>query len=331
MKVLRVTFLLMVAVTVLSCGRKEVIEKTFYPMGGIPFSLKAYDVPESKFEEIFEEVKGKTEHLEEMLSGYIEESAVSRINREGGGAAPAEVARLLRLAGKLSAETDGAFDITIGPVLELWKWCANEGRLPTDDELAQRTAMVDYKQVAVSSSDNVSFKQKNMSVDLGGIAKGYIADEVAAMMKKRGIKRGIVDAGGDLVLFNSVGEKPFRVGIKNPLAPDRKLAVMLVDSGAVVTSGCYERFLEVGGERICHIHDPRSGKAVADLESATVLALEATTADAMATALMVLGREKGQALVRSLPGIEAVLVWRLGDQLEWWISEGLQGKVKIIE
>lgn len=331
MKRLRHIFWLLIPLLVLSCGRKEMAERTFYPMGGIPFSVKAYDVPDSKFDEIFEVITTETERLESMLSSYIETSEVSRINREAGGQVSPEMVALLKMSSRLSAETEGAFDVTVGPVLDLWKWAATEGRMPTDEELAQRAAMVDFRQVAVSSGGTVNFKQKNMSIDLGGIAKGYMADAAASIMKKKGIRRGIIDVGGDLVLFNAVGEKPFRVGIKNPIAPDQRLAVILVDSGAVVTSGCYERYLEVGGKQICHIHDPHTGKAVTDLESVTVLAEEAATADAMATALMVLGRKKGQALVRSLPGLEAVLVWRIGDQLEWWISEGLQGKVKIID
>lgn len=326
-----VVLLLSCLVILAGCRRKEVSEEAFYPLGGMPFLVKAYDVPTALFEEAFEEVKTETERLEGLFSSYIEDSELRRLNQDGRAEVSAEMAALLSLASRLSAESAGAFDISVGPLLDLWRMCGTEGRLPSTGEVEQRLALVDWRQVAVSSNGTVTLGQPNMALNLGGVAKGFIADRAARIMKKKGVRRGIIDAGGDLVLFNAVGEEPFRVGLKHPERPDVKLAVLEVDSAAVVTSGCYERYVEIAGKRVCHIVDPRSGMPVEGLLSTTIVAEEAASADALATAVMVLGLEKGQALVRSLPGVEGLLVWKEGEKLAWWISEGLQGKVKMSE
>lgn len=323
--VLVASFLLVTA----ACNRREMAEKTFYPMGGMPFTVKAYDIPAHVFDDSMVAIEAETERLEAIFSSHREDSEVSAINRAGSGKGSEELIRLVRLASRISAETDGAFDITVGPLLALWKFGEQENRFPTDDELKQRAQMVDWRQVATSSRGTISLKRTNMAMELGGIAKGFMADAAAQHLKSQGIKRGIVDAGGDLVLFNSVGEEPFKVGLSNPDEPDKHFAVMELDSGAVVTSGCYERFIEIQDSRVCHIIDPRTGKPASELVSVTIVAEEAATADALATGVVVLGLKRGQAVVNSLPGVEGVLIWRSTKGIEWWISAGLQGKVRI--
>ena len=318
-------------VLVAGCSRKEVVEKRFYPMGGLPFMVKAYNVPENLFEETFAEIKDETERLEKLFSNYIEDGQLSTLNQAGEAKVDAEVMAMLRLASRISGDSNGAFDVTVGPLVDLWKFCAENDRRPSADELGQALAVVDWKQITLSSSGQVSFRKKNMSVDLGGIAKGYIADAAARRMKKQGIRRGIVDAGGDLVLFNSIGEEPFRIGVKDPTNPQTNLAVVELDSGAVVTSGCYERYYQIRGTNYCHIVDPRTGEPVTEMASATIVAEEAAAADALATAVMVLGKEKGMALIKSLPGVEGILVWEGADGVEWWISSGLHGKVTVTQ
>jgi thiamine biosynthesis lipoprotein len=321
--------LLSLLVILAACTRKEVAEKTFLPMGGIPFTVKAYDVPDNVFQETLVTIEAETERLEQLFSTHREGSELSKINRAGSGDASEELLRLVRLASRISAETDGAFDITVGPLLALWQFCAQQNRMPTEEEIRQRLQMVDWRQVATSSRGTITLKRTNMSIELGGIAKGFMADAAAQLMKAQGIRRGIVDAGGDLVLFNSVGEDPFRVGIANPDNPTVKFAIMELDKGAVVTSGCYERNFTIQERKLCHIFDPRSGQPVDELASATIVAEEAATADALATAVMVLGVERGQAVINSLPGVEGVLIWRGPKGLEWWLSAGLQGKVRV--
>ena len=143
------------------------------------------------------------------------------------------------------------------------------------------------------------------------------------------MKRGIIDAGGNLALFNSVGEEPFRIGVRHPEKPTERFAVLTIDSGAVVTSGCYERFYEIDGKRYCHILDPRTGQPVGELLSATIVASEGAYADALATAVMVLGKEKGMQVINSLPDAKALLIWKEGNELKWSASSGLESKVEI--
>ena len=298
-------------------------------MGGIPFTVKAYNVPANVFDDTYVAIQDETERLEAMFSVYRDDSELALINREGKGPVSDEVMQMIRLATRISGDTDGAFDISVGPLIELWRYCASQRRLPTTQELAQRKALVDWRQVLTSSRGTVTLKQKNMSIDLGGIAKGYIADMAARKLKAQGIKRGIIDAGGDLVLFNTVGEDSFKVGIRDPRWPDDHFAILETDNGAVVTSGCYERNVIVGNKRLCHIINPHTGQPVDELSSTTIVAEEAATADALATAVMVLGLDGGKQLINSLPGVEGVLIWETAKGLEWWISAGLQGKVRI--
>jgi thiamine biosynthesis lipoprotein len=316
--------------TGLGCGRQEVLQKTFYPMGGIPLTIKAYDVPSSLFDEVAAAAEAETERLERVFSCKREDSELALINRNGSGKASPELVRVLLLAGRVADETTGAFDATVLPVIELWHSSEGAGREPTEEELSQRLELVDWRQVSIADDGLVHLKKSNMAIDLGGIAKGFIADELARDMKKRGIKRGLVDAGGNVVLFNSLGEQPFKVGIKDPDDPENLFGVLTLDSGGISTSGCYERSLKIGDRTICHILDPKTGKPVGhELISVTIVAEEGAAADALSTAVMVMGRERGQALINSLPGVEGILIWKSGDKQEWWVSSGLHGRVSV--
>ena len=318
------------------CSRHEQLQDTFYPMGGVPFSIKVYDVPQALFEEAFRNVRTEVERLEELFSVYIPDSDVARLNREGRASIAPETAVVLKLALELGSKTDGAFDVTIMPLVQWWKYCEGDGphgRLPTYEELAARMEQVDWRQLQLSG-DRAEFKKAGMGLDLGGIAKGFMADRAAQILKKAGLKRGIISAGGDLVVFNSVGEAPFQVGIRDPMAPERNMGTLAIDNGAIVTSGCYrtgndERFYAIGSKRYCHILDPKTGWPVKGLLSSTIVAEEAVTADAIATASMVLGREKGLELINMLPGVEGVLVWEEEGKHRWEITEGLKGKVRM--
>ncbi len=330
MQLFRVHIVAFLVVVLLgACSKEDLQEATFYPMGGIPFTVKAYGVPKSLFEEGMTEIRAEVDHLESILSSHIADSEVTTLNRERRAEISPETLQVMEMAARISADTEGAFDITVGPILDLWKFSEEQGRMPTQEEIDQRIKSVDWRQVALSSRGTATLELNNMSVDLGGIAKGFIADRAAQILKKKGIRRGIVDAGGDLVLFNSVGEEPFKVGVKNPLNPDELFGVLSLDSGAIVTSGCYERQYRIGDKRICHIIDPRTGQPASELESVTVVAEEAATADALATAAMVLGREKGMELIKSHPGAEALLIWTAEGKLAWELTPGLEGKLKV--
>jgi len=330
----RLPFILLLFLFVAACGSKERVSDVFHPMGGIPMQITAYDISTSRFQEVFTEIKDRVNDLEGALSVYIRGSDLGILNEKGVADVSEDTLGVIEQALRLCKSTDGAFDPTVASVIELWTHAGKTGKAPDDAELGLALDRVGCNKVETSHTrSRVRLTQQGMRLDLGGIAKGFIAAEAARIMKKRGITRGIVDAGGDVVVFSGKGDKPFRVGIKHPMDPEQVFAVLSVANGAVVTSGCYERFVEVGGKRVCHIIDPRTGKPAAGLLSVTVLARDASAADAYATALFVLGPEDGFSLAKSLPEIEAVFLIEAdgGDKVRIKATPGLTGKLELAD
>ncbi len=312
------------------CSKQEMAKATFMPMGGIPFTVQAYDISSATFDKAFAEIQADTERLENIFSYHRDDSELAKLNREGQAKVSKELLRVMQVSLMVSNSTEGAFDATIGPLVDLWRLASEQGRVPNDEELESQKALVGFRFISVNANESkVTLQRKNMRVDLGGVAKGYIADRAAEILKGHGVKRGIIDAGGNLALFNAIGEEPFRIGVRHPERPTERFAVLTVDNGAVVTSGCYERFYDVAGKRFCHILDPRTGQPIGELLSATIVASEGAYADALATAVMVLGKDKGMQVVNSLPDAKALLIWKEGNELKWAASAGLDGKVEI--
>lgn len=317
-----------------ACGTNERVDDVFHPMGGIPMRITAYDISNSRFREVFEEIKERVDVLEGALSLYIQDSDLTILNEKGVSDVSEDTLAVIEQAMRLCKNTEGAFDPTVASVIELWTYAEKAGKAPTDEELSQALERVGCNKIETSHArSRVRLTQPGMRLDLGGIAKGYVAAEAARIMQKRGITRGIVDAGGDVVVFSGKGDKLFRVGIKHPMSTENVFAILSVANGAVVTSGCYERFVEIDGKRVCHIIDPRSGKPAKGLLSVSVLARDAAAADAYATALFVLGPEDGFALAKSLPEVEAVFLLEAdgGEKLRMKATPGLTGKLELAE
>jgi thiamine biosynthesis lipoprotein len=173
----------------------------------------------------------------------------------------------------------------------------------------------------------VYLPKSGTEIDLGGIAKGYVVDRAVDVLRQSGITSASVDAGGDIRLIGGKpGGRPWRVGVRHPRERDRIIAVLELLDSAVVTSGDYERYFMLGGTRYHHLLDPDTGLPAAGLASVTVVAADATTADALSTTVFVMGRERGLALIESLPGVEAILVTA---ELDVILSSGLVGKVTV--
>mgnify|MGYP002725628026 CR=1 FL=1 len=324
---------ILVFLSFFSCGQNGRYSETFYPMGGIPVTLTAWDVSKEQFDTAFEQAKDEVNSLEGLLSSYVLSSDVSRVNKQGSAKVEPPTLTLIDQAVNLSKTTEGAFDITISPVIDLWKNGEETGAIPNEQELSMALNRTGSSKIKLSrSKSTVTLSELGMKIDLGGIAKGYIAQRALSVMTKHGISRGIVDAGGDVVMTSGKTDKAFRVGIKNPRTGEGKYAILSVASGAVVTSGCSERTINIGNKRYCHIIDPRTGKPVSnELLSITVLAKEASAADAYATALYVLGSQDGFALAKSLPEIEAVFLYQNENgQIKRRVTPGLKGKIEYI-
>ena len=264
-------------------------------------------------EEALAAAEAELRRLEGLLSTWIEASEVSALNRaEAGVEVPlsSDSRAVLRRARELWRITSGAFDITAGPLIEGWRRAAEEGRLPSLEELEELRGASGWQELELTELGAVK-SRSSLRVDVDGIAKGYAIDLALAAMRRAGAAGGMVEVGGDLRVF---GESPapggWRVGVYDPFAGRPAGEIEVVDR-AVCTSGGYARFFEVDGRRYSHILDPRTGRPADAVVSATVLASETAAADAWATALSVLGREGLEGLPA---GVEALLLMADGER-----------------
>lgn len=293
----------------------------------ITFYSTSVQVAQTAIGEIFAEMQ----RLEDILSRHLEGSDLQRIN-DAAGKEPVQVRPetiyVLRRALEIAALSNGAFDPTIAPLLELWGFGGESPALPPPDQLARARELVNYRLVEIDEERMTVFLPRpGMKLDLGGIAKGYIVDRGQVLARDSG-SASFINAGGDISIS---GRKPggddWRIGVQDPHEPGRLLAVITMGEGSVVTSGDYQRFFEVNGQRYHHILDPHTGMPALGLSSVTVVSTDTTTADGLATAVFVLGREAGMALVESLPDVDALLVNNDG---ELSISSGLEGRVEVL-
>jgi thiamine biosynthesis lipoprotein len=247
--------------------------------------------------------------LEHLLSRYRPGSEVFRLNEAGRveGASDA-LLDVLRLADRVSRLGDGAFDVSIQPVLDLYRQqLARTGTSPSPQEVEEAVARVDHRALRIAGRD-VVLAQPGMRITLDGIGKGYVVDRGVAVLRQRGFADVFVEAGGDLVAAGRrVSGDPWRIGIRGPRPGIALQARFQASDRAVATSGDYLQPF-TGDYRQHHILDPRTGSSAPELASATVVAPDAATADALATLSMVLGPRKGRALLEDLPGCEGYLV-----------------------
>jgi thiamine biosynthesis lipoprotein len=248
--------------------------------------------------------------FDRMMSLYKDDSEITKVNLAAGNhpvAVSPEMIEVAEAAARVSEMTGGAFDATIGPLVVLWQMRLKEGNVPTDQEITRIKQRVNYRNVIIDrKSGTIFLKNRNMIIDFGGVAKGYIADKVGDLLKTRGIHDAIVAVAGDIrVNGRRPDGTPWRIGVQHPREKDKTLAVLDLFDKYISTSGDYERYKIVQKKRYHHIIDPRTGKPSEGMESVTVIGDQGAIADPLTTALFILGTEKGMKIVKSL-GFEAI-------------------------
>jgi len=251
----------------------------------------------------------RMEEIEKIASIYDEESQASRLNRDGYLDSPTpEFLELMTLSADYSRLTDGAFDITVQPLLELWSgglW--QESPEVQQSRIDDTLELVGWDKVAVSD-DSISFDTEGMAITLGGIAKGYATDQALAVLADMGIEHALVNAGGDMTTLDAKPDgEPWQVALVNPDDTSQSLATFAVSGQAIATSGNYERYFDPE-KQAHHIIHPKTGYSANECISVTIVADNGTAADALATSVFVLGPEDGMALVESLDGVECLIV-----------------------
>jgi thiamine biosynthesis lipoprotein len=292
-----------------SSSRTEYVLGTFC-------SVKLFD--RSK-DSVYNDIFARARETDNLMSVNIPSSDISRVNA-AAGTAPVivnkDTFKVIKRAVFFAEISGGAFDPSVGSLVSLWGIGGDNERVPSPEEIDNTLPLINWRHIELDEgTHSVFLKHKGMKLDLGAIAKGYAADEAAAIIKNAGIKRAIIDFGGNIVTLGEKKDKSlWKVGIQNP-NKNRGIyfgVLQLETSGkqTVVTSGAYERFFEIDGTRYHHILSTVTGYPVKNgLLSVTVIASDSTDADALSTSLFALGFEEGIKLLDSFPGTEAIFVF----------------------
>ncbi|MBO0341747.1 FAD:protein FMN transferase [Flagellimonas profundi] len=253
------------------------------------------------------------ERIESVISSWNENSETSLINKNAG-IKPVKVSRelfnLIERAIKISELTDGAFDITYASMDHIWKFDGTMDKVPTEAEIRNSVSKVGFKKIQLDVENQTVFlPEKGMRIGFGAIGKGYAADRAKDLLVSKDVKGGIINASGDLTTWGTkvTGEK-WLVGIANPLSKDKVFSWLPIVESSVATSGNYEKYIMLNGEKYSHIIDPRTGYPTKGINSVSIFAKQAELCDALATAVFTMGRDVGLHMINQIDGVEAVVV-----------------------
>ncbi len=314
-------------------GDRGAVVRSSRPLMGTTFNLSVWATagkqPEAS--EAIQHALDLVASLEGKISSWNPESETSAINRstprEAMGTS-AELLELLDASLSWARRTDGAFDITGGPLFDRWKRARAEGKLPTEAEIRSCLERTGYDRVILEGR-TVRLAKGDMQIGFGAIGKGFAADRAAALLRQCGFEDFIIDAGGDVLVSGSRGGTPWQVAIRHPRRSGF-LAVYGAGDRAIATSGDYEQFSVINDVRYAHILDSRTGWPARHLASVTVVTRRGVDADALATALFVMGPEKGLAFVERLNDTETLMVLEDGTTR---CSKGLhleEGRLEVV-
>jgi len=328
---LKKILLLLLSTLLLTSCSSEPVQDTDFLLNTISTITIYEEKSDKKPNEIIDECFSICRDYENMLSKTIKTSEVSAINDAKGASVEVSVdtAELLNLALEYSKTTDGKFDITISPAADLWNFTAENPKVPSDSEIAAAAEKIDYKNLEINGT-SVTLNGNGTAIDLGGIAKGYIADKAKDYLIENGVTKAIVNLGGNIhVICPEDDETGFKIGIQEPFAPSGTLyGTVNLKNGSVVTSGVYERGFEENGIRYHHILDTETAMPINNgLYSVTIIAPSSAHADALSTSCFALGLEEGLNLINKTDGVEAVFIT---DDMEYHLSDGAESIYKFI-
>ncbi len=261
--------------------------------------------------------------LNQILSDYEKDSELNQLCRTAGSGQWFKVSSdlwyILKQSVKISEKTNGAFDITLGPYVQLWRRARRQGELPTPTALAEAKKAIGYQYILFNKKDrSVQLTKPNMQLDLGAIGKGYAVDEALKVLKQHGIKRALIDGGGNIV----VGKNPpqangWEIDLE-PAGPSNIPQKIRLHKNAIATSGDLYQYIELNGIHYSHILDPATGIGLTDQSRVIIIAKNGITTDWLSTSVSVLGPEKGIKLVKNIPGAAVLFVRNINGQLQKW-------------
>ena len=317
-------FIIILALLLLiGCARARTVQKTETIMGTevtITVTAPSADAGEAAIDAGMAELR----RLDAMMSLYKDTSEITEVNLAAGRGpvkVSPEMIEVVEDAAEISRLSGGVFDVTIGPLVVLWQMRLKEGKVPTDEEIAKIKPLVNYRNIIIDKKASTIFlKKPGMIMDFGGM-KGYMADRVADLFRKRGIANAIIAVAGDIwVLGHREDGSPWRIGVQHPREHDKTLTVLELSDKYISTSGDYERFVIREKKRYHHIIDPRTGKPSKGVISVTLVGDRGAIIDPLSKVPFILGPEEGMKIVRKF-GAEAIIV---DEQGKVFMTDGIK-------
>jgi len=300
---------------------------TIYDPGENPRAANAW--VDSAFQEIA--------RIEQMATDYDTTSQIGRINAGAGIESVAvsdELIALLRRALHFGEISNHAFDAAVEPIVKAWDFLSAQPHTPSEATIKALLPLINSGLISIKGN-KVYLPKRGMGIDLGGIAKGYAVDRSVEVLKRGGFKQFIVDLGGNLGVYwngtRMLDSTVAEILIRHPRKDGEFFGKFMTGTGGISTSGDYQRFFVENGIRYHHIIDPSTGYPARGMVSATILAADATSADAISTLVFVLGREKGMAFIRNAPGVEGLIIYQSGDTLAYEATARIQSQFKLFE
>jgi len=287
--------------------------------------IKAYGRNKGKVEKAVDKAFQEMKRIEKLLNNYDPKSEISRLNRKAGKAIPvsAETFEVVALSKSYGRQTGGAFDITVGPLVKLWDFGGSK-HLPGEQELEKILPLVNWKDIELNREKRtIRLARKGMSLDLGGVAKGYAADKAIQILKQEGIRSALVTTGSTTrVIGEKPDEEPWRIGIQHPRKEKEIIGTLSLKNQSVSTSGDYQQYFIKNGRRYHHILSPQTGQPARGVMSVTVVTNKSCAeADILSTAIFVMGYPEGMRFIERTKDLEGIIVDAQGKV---HISSGLR-------
>ena len=292
---------------------------------GSDFELIVVEEDEPLAREALQKGVEEVQRIEELLSEFKPASQTSMINREAAQypvKVEEETFHLIRRCKEISRLTQGAFDITVGPLKKIYRFRNVEHAIPSPQEIREALRKVGYRYLKLMGDNRISFEKESMQISFAAIGKGYAADCVSRLWKQMGIRSGVINASGDLTLWgNRADGSQWKVGIAHPDNRNEIVLWIPVEQGSVATSGDYENYFMHDGIRYSHNINPRTGYPLTGIKSVTVVSPSAELCDALCTAVYVMGKEAGLYFINQLPETHCLII---SESNEYYHSKNLE-------
>ena len=314
--------------------KEDKYSNTYYNLGTIN-EITLYNISKKDGDRILEKCSSILTDIDDKMSSQITSSEISKINENAGKdyvKVSEDTFKVIKESLKFSKMSNNTFDISIGPIIDLWGIGTENARVPSKDEIESKLSLVNYEYIMLDESNtSVKLAKENMKIDLGGIAKGYAADKIYEYLKEEKLESALINLGGNIyVLGSKEDNQPFSIGIQDPTQPrGNSIGNIKVSDKSVVTSGIYERYLKKDDKVYHHMLNPNNGYPFDnELSSVTIVSDQSMVCDALSTTVFGLGVEKGLELVESLDDVDAIFITK---NKKIYLSSNLKDKFNLTD